>query len=84
MTEPLSDLKRDILEFEKLIWKHAGAKEAAVRDRWAISMTRYYQLLNALIDKPAAAEADPVLVHRLTRLRDRRGAARRRTDGPTS
>jgi hypothetical protein len=35
-------------------------------------VTRYYQLLNALIDRPEAAEFDPVLVARLRRQRSRR------------
>jgi hypothetical protein len=35
-------------------------------------MTRYYQVLNALIDTPRALAADPVLVNRLLRLRDER------------
>ena len=39
-----------------------------------MSATRYYQVLNALIDRPEALEADPLLVRRLRRLR----AARQR------
>ena len=45
-----------------------------------MSATRYYQVLNALIDKPAALAADPLLVKRLRRLqvhRQRTRAARR-------
>ena len=70
----LSDRDRDILEFERHWWKYAGAKEAAVRERFDMSSTRYYQVLNALIDRPEALEADPLLVRRLRRLR----AARQR------
>lgn len=72
----LTDLERDILDFERTWWKSTGRKESAIRDRWDISPTRYYQLLNALIDQPSALEYDPMIVRRLQRLRDVRRAAR--------
>ena len=37
---------------------------------------RYYQLLNALIDRPEALEHDPLLVKRLRRLREQRQRTR--------
>jgi hypothetical protein len=74
----LSDREQDILAFESRWWKHAGAKEQAIRDTFALSSTRYYQLLNALLDNPAALEHDPVLVGRLRRLRSTRARTRRR------
>jgi hypothetical protein len=78
----LTDFARQVLEFEKHWWKYAGAKETQVRDRWEISSTRYYQLLNALIDQPAAYVAEPLLVKRLSRLRTaRRNQRRVRQDG---
>ncbi|MEJ7630520.1 MAG: DUF3263 domain-containing protein [Nocardioidaceae bacterium] len=70
----LSDRDQRILGFERLWWKYAGAKEQAVREQFDMSATRYYQVLNALIDKPAALAFDPLLVKRLRRLR----AARQR------
>jgi hypothetical protein len=70
----LTERDRAILEFERQWWKFAGAKEQAVREKFDMSSTRYYQVLNALIDKPEALEADPLLVRRLRRLR----AARQR------
>ncbi len=68
----LGDRERAILEFERQWWRHAGAKEQAIRDRFGLSATRYYQLLNGLLDKPAALAHDPVLVQRLRRLRSSR------------
>jgi hypothetical protein len=65
----LSDRDAEILSFERQWWKFAGAKEQAIRDRFEMSATRYYQLLNALIDRPAALAHDPLLVKRLRRLR---------------
>ena len=47
----LSDRDREILEFERHWWKYAGAKETAVREKFDMSSTRYYQVLNALIDR---------------------------------
>jgi Protein of unknown function (DUF3263) len=70
--EPLGELSArdaEILAFERQWWKFAGAKEQAIRDRFQMSATRYYQVLNALIDKPEALAQDPLLVKRLRRLR---------------
>ena len=60
---------RAVLDFERDWWKHAGAKEQAIRERFDVSPTRYYQLLNAVIDEDAAVAYDPMLVKRLRRLR---------------
>ncbi|MGC4866805.1 DUF3263 domain-containing protein [Micromonospora sp. DT53] len=74
----LTERERAILAFEQQWWRHAGAKEQAVRDTFGISSTRYYQLLNGLLDNPAALAADPVLISRLRRLRSSRARNRRR------
>jgi hypothetical protein len=76
----LSRRDREILSFERQWWKYAGAKEQAIRELFDMSTTRYYQVLNALIDTPAALAADPMLVKRLRRLRasrQRQRSARR-------
>jgi hypothetical protein len=76
----LSRRDREILAFERQWWKYAGAKEQAIRELFDMSATRYYQVLNALIDTPAALAADPMLVKRLRRLRasrQRQRSARR-------
>jgi hypothetical protein len=72
----LSERDQAILDFERQWWKYAGAKEQAVRDQFQMSSTRYYQVLNALIDSPAALAHDPLLVRRLRRLRATRQRAR--------
>ena len=66
----------EILAFERLWWRHAGAKEDAIRDQFGLSVARYYQLLNAVIDTPEALRSDPILVGRLLRARDARVSAR--------
>lgn len=69
--------ERAVLDFERRRWKHAGAKEQAIRDEFELSATRYYQILNALLDDPAALAYSPALVGRLRRIREARGRARR-------
>lgn len=76
LPEGLNRREYDILAFERQWWKYAGAKETAVRERFDMSATRYYQVLNALIERPAAIAHDPMLVHRLRRLRAARAAQR--------
>lgn len=68
----LSERDAELLAFERQWWRFAGAKEQAIRDKFAMSATRYYQVLNALIDKPEALAHDPLLVKRLRRLRETR------------
>lgn len=72
----LSERDQAILGFERQWWKYSGAKEAAIRELFDMSSTRYYQLINTLIDTPEALEFDPMLVKRLRRMRSSRQAAR--------
>ena len=72
----LSARDSEILEFERQWWKYAGAKETAIRESFDMSATRYYQVLNALIDRPEALVADPLLVRRLRRMRAERQRVR--------
>lgn len=74
--DTLTDRDREILAVERLWWQYAGAKEAAVREKFDVSMTRYYQELNALIDREDALAFDPLLVKRLRRLRAQRKRSR--------
>lgn len=75
-SDALTRREHEILAFERQWWKYSGAKEQAIRDLFDLSSTRYYQLLNALIDRPEALAADPMLVKRLRRLRAARQRAR--------
>ena len=71
---PLGERERSVLAFERRFWRHAGAKEEAIRRELGVAPTAYYQLLSQLIDDPAAIAYDPMLVKRLQRQR----ASRRR------
>ena len=68
----LSERDMRLLAFERGIWRTPGAKEQAIVEVLGISATRYYQLLNELIDSPDALMFDPVLVKRLRAQRARR------------
>jgi hypothetical protein len=66
----------EILAFERQWWKYAGSKEQAIKELFDMSSTRYYQVLNALLDSPHALVADPMLIKRLRRMRSSRQRAR--------
>lgn len=75
-TNDLTQLSTDILAFERGWWAVTGAKDQGIRERFDLSPTQYYQLLNGLLDDPAALAHDPLLVKRLRRLREERRLAR--------
>lgn len=72
----LTSRETAMLAFERAWWRRGGVKEEAIREEFGISAARYYQLLGALIDSPAALIEDPMLVKRLQRLRDARAVRR--------
>src|ERR1700674_4991792 len=76
IADGLTRREHDILAFERQWWKFAGVKEDAIKELFSMSATRYYQVLNALVDRPEAMAADPMLVKRLRRLRASRQKAR--------
>lgn len=73
---PLSDRDRAILDFERSWWTESGPKENAIRERFDLSPTRYYQVLQELLEGPDAMEYDPLVVRRLRRMRDKRRRAK--------
>ena len=68
----LSDRDQAMLEFERLTWRYPGAKETAISEQFGLSATRYFQILNELLDRPEALAYDAVTVKRLRRLRESR------------
>ena len=68
----LTERDRAILDFERSWWDEPGPKETAIRERFELSPTRYYEILNELLEDPDAMDHDPLLIRRLRRLRDRR------------
>jgi Protein of unknown function (DUF3263) len=72
----LTERDTAILDFERTWWTEAGPKDTAIRERFDLSGTRYYQLLTDLIDDDQALTYDPLLIRRLRRVRERRRRAR--------
>ena len=72
----LTDRDRAILDFERSWWTETGPKDTAIRERFELSGTRYYQLLTELIDDQDALAYDPLVIRRLRRVRERRRRAR--------
>lgn len=68
----LSRREHEMLVFERQWWRRPGAKETAIRNQFGLPPTRYYQVLNALVDRSEALAADPLLVRRLRRVRSAR------------
>lgn len=66
----------ELIAFENEWPGNAGRKEGAIRDTFHLNATRYYQLINRMIDDPTALELDPTLIYRLRDQRHQRLAAR--------
>ncbi|MDP8959794.1 MAG: DUF3263 domain-containing protein [Actinomycetota bacterium] len=79
----LSQQDRSVLDFERSWWMEPCPKEEAIRKRLHMSSTRYYQILNRLLQDPVAMEYDPLTIRRLLRLREggRRQRVERRLSG---
>lgn len=72
----LAERDAAILDFEDQWYTAAVPKDQAIMERFGCSSARYYQQLNALLDRPEALEYNPLLVKRLRRMRAHRQAAR--------
>jgi len=72
----LTDRQHAILEFERTWWTMDGEKDLLIRRRFACAPDAYYEELNGVLEDPTALAADPLVVRRLMRLRDRRLRAR--------
>lgn len=83
LSQPLSNgltkLEIEMLDFERTWWRYAGVKESSIKELFNLTPPAYYQLLNNLIDRNEALLAEPILVKRLRRLRDSRTAQRSST-----
>ncbi|QTF82283.1 helix-turn-helix DNA binding protein [Gordonia phage ZiggyZoo] len=68
----MTDDDRALLDFAAHRWIYAGNQAEAVRTEFGISVTRFWQRVNNLLDDPEALAHAPTLVNRLRRLRSRR------------
>lgn len=74
--DSLTDDQRALLDLEERWFTTAAGKDDAIR-AMGIRPIRYYQLLDSLLDEPAALAYAPVVVHRLDRIRRQQALARR-------
>ena len=72
----LSERDRAMLDFEGSWWQQPGPKEAAIKERFGLSPSRYRQILAILTDSDEAEQTNPLLIRRLRRERDRRRRTR--------
>lgn len=72
----MTDQERAILDFEAKWWQYAGNKEREIVRRFEMSVIRYTQKPNNLLDDPEALAHSSSAVNRLRRLRSQRVAAR--------
>ncbi|MBJ68770.1 MAG: hypothetical protein CL463_02610 [Acidimicrobiaceae bacterium] len=72
----LTEREIAILDFERRPWEVNGPKERAIREKFGISPSRYYQIRDSLLDRVEALEYDPLLVRRLRKSRIKRRSNR--------
>jgi len=73
----LSERDLQILDLEQNWWTRTGSKHEQVAAELNLSITRYHEILDELVDSPLAMRHDPLLVLRLRRMRDDRRRSRR-------
>lgn len=73
--DSLSERELAIIEFEASWFTLDEDRHDAIRARFACSVEEYNLELNRVIDHPAALVADPLVVRRLRRHRERRRRA---------
>lgn len=71
----LSERDLAIIEFESVWFTLDENRHDAIRERFSCSVEDYNLELNRVIDHPAALLADPLVVRRLRRQRERRRRA---------
>lgn len=76
-SESLSGDDIAILEFERVWWGNVPNKESAVRERFGLTLARYYQRVYALCETAAALDYDAVFVRQCRQAQQMRHTARR-------
>ncbi|MGC5249647.1 DUF3263 domain-containing protein [Gordonia sp. DT219] len=74
----MTDEDRALIDFAANRWNHAGLQADAVQRRFGLSLTRYWQRVNRLLDTEEALAYNPVVVNRLRRIRSTRSDQRMR------
>ena len=66
----MTDEDRRMLDFAARQWRYRGNHADAIDREFGLSVTRFWQRVNALLDTEEALAHDPVTVNRLRRIRD--------------
>ncbi|QDH47639.1 helix-turn-helix DNA binding domain protein [Gordonia phage Madeline] len=72
----MTDIDMRMLDFAELRWNHGGNQADAIRAEFDMSVTRFWQRVNSLLDDPEALAYAPQLVNRLRRIRSTRAQRR--------
>ncbi len=72
----MTELEHRLLAFEQRWQDRKDDKVAAIRVEFGWRPAAYYARLFRLIDDPRAEKVEPMLVHRLRRIRDERTSRR--------
>ena len=80
----LTRQERALIDFERSWWLDTGGepKRSSIRRSLETSPSRYWSMLDRLLDSPDALAYDPLLIRRLRRRRDERRWARYVLDAP--
>lgn len=65
----LTDTDRRILDFADQRWQQRGNHADAIRAEFGLTVTRFWQKVNNLLDREDALAYAPLTVNRLRRLR---------------
>lgn len=82
MPDRLSVREHMALDLAGHVYKYKGKRASDVRELIGLSEARFWQLVNSLVDRPAAEAEYVALVRRMRRLREAR-CAQRSADRPT-
>ncbi|MEU8481509.1 DUF3263 domain-containing protein [Streptomyces hygroscopicus] len=66
----LSERDRAIINLAARGFRSPGARDRAIREQLGLTPTRYFQLLNGLLNDVRALAHDPVTINRLRRIRE--------------
>ncbi|SDT84075.1 DUF3263 domain-containing protein [Gordonia westfalica] len=61
----MTDEEKAMLDLAGRRWNYAGNLEQKVRDEFGISLTRFWQIVNRLLDTQEALSYSPQVVNRL-------------------
>ena len=72
----MTDDDRRVLDLAARRWNHSGNQADAIRAEFDMTVTRFWQRVNTLLDDPEALAYSPQLVNRLRRIRSTRAQRR--------